>query len=112
MGNARGTAVRPVGAHAEVQIDVRVIAATNRNLAREVAAGRFREDLFIALRCWPSIHRLCAIAHPTFHCSCNISNIRQGRRSNRPCRGESKTTPLMLSLITPGPATFVSFAMW
>jgi len=38
--------VRPVGTHAEVQIDVRVIAATNRNLAREVSARRFRKDLF------------------------------------------------------------------
>lgn len=38
--------VRPVGTHAEVQIDVRVIVATNRNLAREVSAGRLREDLF------------------------------------------------------------------
>ena len=35
-----------MGAHAEIQIDVRVIAATNRNLAREVAASRFLEDLF------------------------------------------------------------------
>lgn len=36
----------PVGAHSEIPVNVRVIAATNRNLAREVSAGRFREDLF------------------------------------------------------------------
>jgi len=40
------SAVRPVGAHDEIKIDVRIIAATNRNLIHEVSVGRFREDLF------------------------------------------------------------------
>lgn len=39
-------AVRPIGGHAETSVDVRVIAATNRNLLQEIAGGRFREDLF------------------------------------------------------------------
>jgi len=39
-------AVRPVGAHAEITVDVRVITATNRNLAQEIAFSRFRQDLF------------------------------------------------------------------
>src|SRR5947207_2106529 len=39
------SAVRPVGAHAEIPIDVRVIAATNRHLPQEIALGRFRQDL-------------------------------------------------------------------
>lgn len=41
--------IRRVGASKNIKVDARVIAATNRELEREIAAGRFREDLFYRL---------------------------------------------------------------
>ena len=38
--------VSPVGSDKEVKVDVRVLAATNKNMQAEIAAGRFREDLY------------------------------------------------------------------
>jgi DNA-binding NtrC family response regulator len=44
-----------VGGASDIQVDVRVIAATNRNLNEEVRAGRFREDLFYRLNVLPIV---------------------------------------------------------
>jgi DNA-binding NtrC family response regulator len=42
-----------VGGLSDIRVDVRVIAATNRNLETEVRAGKFREDLFYRLQVMP-----------------------------------------------------------
>lgn len=45
--------IRRVGGLKDIAIDVRVIAATNRNLPEKISAGQFREDLFYRLNVFP-----------------------------------------------------------
>lgn len=46
-------AVRPIGLEKEVPVDVRVVAATHRNLLEQVRAGAFRQDLYYRLNVMP-----------------------------------------------------------
>ena len=45
--------VMPIGSSCEVDVDVRIVATTNRNMFSEVKSGNFREDLFYRLNVFP-----------------------------------------------------------
>jgi transcriptional regulator with PAS, ATPase and Fis domain len=45
-----GKAFRPVGATQDIKVDVRIVAATHRDLEKEVKGSRFRQDLFFRLK--------------------------------------------------------------
>ena len=49
--------IRPVGESGETEVDVRILAATNRDLWEETQAGRFREDLYFRLQVFPVLVR-------------------------------------------------------
>ncbi len=74
--------VRPIGSVKEVPFDVRIISATHKDLQEEVAAGRFREDLFyrlnvIDIELPPLRERGQDILHLAHHFLSNLA-LRQG----------------------------------
>ena len=65
--------VRPVGSNDRINVDVRVIAATNRDLESSYRAGTFRKDLYFRLNVVTVIFLPCANAVLTFRRSCTTS---------------------------------------
>ena len=72
---------QPLGDPHVRRADVRIIAATNRNLERSVSEGLFREDLYYRLNVYPLIFRLFANVMKTFPCSSSISDGTPSTRS-------------------------------
>ena len=56
-------AVTPIGSQTDIPVDVRVVATTNRNMAEEIRAGNFREDLYYRLNVFP-LNTLALVARP------------------------------------------------
>lgn len=88
--------VTPVGGDKSVKVDVRVVAATNKNLKEEIAAGRFREDLYhrlgvILIEMPPLAQRPEDIPLLTEHFSTQIS-----QEQNMPAKKFSKEAVAVL----------------
>ena len=71
--------VDPVGSKRPVKVDVRIISATNRDLAEMAREGSFREDLYYRLNVFP-IYRAAAARPPRRHRAA-------GAPFHRPLRG-------------------------
>lgn len=75
--------IKRVGSTTPTKIDVRVIAATNRDLEEEVAAGRFRSDLYYRLKVAvihiPPLHKRKADILPLAQCFLEFYNARYKR---------------------------------
>jgi transcriptional regulator with GAF, ATPase, and Fis domain len=91
-----GGAITPVGADRSRRIDVRVISATNQNLAQLVRLGRFRRDLYYRLNVFPvhlpPLRERVADVFPLAHHFLQLA----ARRLGRPAMGISQEARLAL----------------
>jgi len=101
--------VEPVGALESVRVDCRVVAATNKQLEREIDRGNFREDLFYRLNVIPFNVPPCANGSRTSRCwpvtSCTSSPPPTAARPK-----SSRPMPWLCSRTTLGRATSGSCA--
>jgi Nif-specific regulatory protein len=88
--------IRPVGGSNLVQVDFRLISATNRNLDEEVQAGRFREDLFYRINVFPIV--LPPLRERSEDIPLLVDHFlhKHSKKMNRPVK---QITPLALELL-------------
>jgi two-component system response regulator HupR/HoxA len=76
--------IRPLGSSETGTVDVRVIAATNRDLRKDVEEGRFREDLYFRLRvvevALPTLHERKSDIPLLAHHFLDVANRKMGRK--------------------------------
>jgi two-component system response regulator FlrC len=94
--------VERVGGKKPIRLDIRVIATSNRDMAQEVAAGRFREDLFYRLAVFPLVipalrERPLDIAPLAQHFA-----TRHGARLGRNLRISAAATAILAAQAWPG----------